>query len=195
MAEGANFNSTSVGLKAQKKILSKMSSKSIAKVFIDDTSGRLLDNLYSLLKEYTGNKKEAEKVVKNVIKIVIKIGILYRNDQFSNEELSLAEDFKKKFRSTAMTIVSFYEVDFTTDKTFLLQGIRELSAILHKLIQRHLTDKSRQRIDHVFAQFLDGDLWDKIFKQKSCSGEEASLKAWTDPIIADLNSMLDEGNI
>ena len=43
------------------------------------------------------------------------------NDQFSGEELKLAEDFKKKFRSTAMTIVSFYEVDFTSDKTFLLQ--------------------------------------------------------------------------
>ena len=45
----------------------------------------------------------------------------FSNDQFSAEELKLAEDFKKKFRSTAMTIVSFYEVDFTSDKTFLLQ--------------------------------------------------------------------------
>ena len=56
---------------------------------------------------------------------------LCSNDQFSSEELKLAEDFKKKFRSTAMTIVSFYEVDFTSDKTYLLQvsyvaGIRAI---------------------------------------------------------------------
>lgn len=195
MADGANFSSLSMGLKAQKKILSKMSSKSVAKVFIDDTSGRLLDNVYGLLKEYTGNKKDSEKVVKNIIKIIIKIGILYRNDQFSSEELKLAEDFKKKFRSTAMTIVSFYEVDFTSDKTYLLQGIRELSAILHKLVERLLTDKSSQRIDHVFAQFLDGGLWDKIFKQKSLPSEEATLRPFTDSIVNDLNSLLDEGSI
>ena len=78
MAEGANFSSLSMGLKAQKKILSKMSSKSVAKVFIDDSSGRLLDNVYGLLKEYSQNKKDSEKVVKNIIKIIIKIGILYR---------------------------------------------------------------------------------------------------------------------
>jgi len=195
MAEGAHFSSLSMGLKAQKKILSKMSSKSVAKVFIDDSSGRLLDNVYGLLKEYSQNKKDSEKVVKNIIKIIIKIGILYRNDQFSAEELKLAEDFKKKFRSTAMTIVSFYEVDFTSDKTFLLQGIRELSAILHKLVERHLTDKSGQRIDHVFAQFLDGELWDKIFKQKSLPSEEATLRPFTDSIVNDLNFLLDEGSI
>lgn len=38
----------------------------------------------------TGNKKEAEKLVKNIIKIVVKINILYRNDQFSADDLKVA---------------------------------------------------------------------------------------------------------
>ncbi|KFM59196.1 Tumor necrosis factor alpha-induced protein 8-like protein, partial [Stegodyphus mimosarum] len=36
-----------------------MANKSIAKVFIDDTTGNLLDNLYRLGRAHSGNKKEA----------------------------------------------------------------------------------------------------------------------------------------
>lgn len=60
----------------------------------------------------TGNKKEAEKLVKNIIKIIIKLAVLYRNNQFSNEELKHAERFKNKFHSAAMAVISFYEVGF-----------------------------------------------------------------------------------
>lgn len=65
----ANFRAKDIGFRAQKKLLSRMANKSIAKVFIDDTTGSLLDNLYRLGRAQTGNKKEAEKVVKNIIKV------------------------------------------------------------------------------------------------------------------------------
>ena len=42
----------------------------------------------------SNNKKEAEKLVKNIIKVVIKLGVLYRNGQFGPEEMKLAERFK-----------------------------------------------------------------------------------------------------
>ena len=122
-AEG-NFDSRSLGLRAQKKLAGKLASKKIAKQFIDDTSGRLLDNIYKAAKEYF-DKKTAEKAIKHLIKTVIKIGILYRNDQFNAEEKQLAEDFKKKFRTVAMTLISFYEVDFTFDKNYLVKNLLE----------------------------------------------------------------------
>lgn len=46
----------------------------------------------------TGNKKEAERLVKNIIKIVIKIGILHRNNQFNADELKVIERFRSKFQ-------------------------------------------------------------------------------------------------
>lgn len=46
----------------------------------------------------TGNKVKAEKLIKNIIKIVIKIGVLHRNNQFSADELKDAEVFKRKFQ-------------------------------------------------------------------------------------------------
>lgn len=46
------FKARDIGLRAQKKILSRMASKNVAKVFIDDTSASLLDNVYKLAKAY-----------------------------------------------------------------------------------------------------------------------------------------------
>jgi len=46
------FKARDIGLRAQKKILSRMANKSVAKVFIDDTTGSLLDNVYKLAKSY-----------------------------------------------------------------------------------------------------------------------------------------------
>lgn len=49
MADSA-FKSRDIGLRAQKKILSRMATKNIAKTFIDGTTASLLDNLYRLCK-------------------------------------------------------------------------------------------------------------------------------------------------
>lgn len=52
------FKARDIGLRAQKKILSRMANKSVAKVFIDDTTGSLLDNVYKLAKSYVSNLLE-----------------------------------------------------------------------------------------------------------------------------------------
>lgn len=51
MSESA-FRARDIGLRAQKKILSRMAGKNIARAFIDDTTASLLDNLYRLAKQY-----------------------------------------------------------------------------------------------------------------------------------------------
>lgn len=130
MTENA-FRARDIGLRAQKKILSRMATKTVAKTFIDGTTAALLDNIYRLAKLHvslttfcghnflywteielecatynclplqTGNKKEAERLVKNIIKIVIKIGILHRNNQFNADELKVVERFRSKFQVNA----------------------------------------------------------------------------------------------
>ncbi|GLH16098.1 Tumor necrosis factor alpha-induced protein 8-like protein [Gryllus bimaculatus] len=187
MSEG--FRARDIGLRAQKKILSRMANKSVAKVFIDDTTASLLDNVYKLAKAYTGNKKEAEKLVKNIIKVVIKLGVLYRNGQFSSEELSHAERFKGRFHAAAMAVVSFYEVDFSYDRHYLLTALGEARAALRLLVQRHLTDKSLARVDAVFAFFANAAFLDAVFRKDS---EHRELLA---RIVADMNRAMDEGGM
>lgn len=104
------FSSKDMALRAQKKILSKMATKASVQMFIDDTTSEILDELYQVSKGFSGNKSEAQKVIKDLIKIAVKIGLLFRNNRFSTEELGVATEFKKKLHMGAMTAISFYEV-------------------------------------------------------------------------------------
>ncbi|XP_023036787.1 tumor necrosis factor alpha-induced protein 8-like protein isoform X3 [Drosophila tropicalis] len=183
------FKSQDIGLRAQKKILSRMATKNIAKTFIDGTTASLLDNLYRLCKMHTGNKARSEKLIKNIIKIVIKIGVLHRNNQFSDEEIQKAEYFKRKFQKTQLSIISFYEVDFTFDLNYLQESIAESHKALKSIVQPHLTEKSLGRIDEVFDFFGDATLLETAFKRDSPYREVMGK------IVADINSAMETGDI
>lgn len=116
-----NFSSRDLAMKAQKKILSNMANKSVVQMFIDDTSSEILDELYRVSKEYTGNRTEAQKVIKDLVKIVVKIAVLFKHNRFSEEELGLVQSFKKKLHHGAMTVISFYEVNPTYSDTSICQ--------------------------------------------------------------------------
>ncbi|XP_042866872.1 tumor necrosis factor alpha-induced protein 8-like protein isoform X1 [Penaeus japonicus] len=186
---GDTFRARDISLKAQKKLLSKMSNKSMAKNFIDDTHASILDNTYNLAKSYTGNKKDAEKLVKNIIKIVVKINILSRNDQFSPEDLKVANQLKNKFTTIVKTVISFFEVDYTFDRSFLIKNINDCRGLLKQLVGNHLTDKSLGRIDHVLDFFTDATFLEEMFKKSS--PYRPALKS----IIDDMNKAFDEGGI
>ncbi|XP_037923808.1 tumor necrosis factor alpha-induced protein 8-like protein isoform X2 [Hermetia illucens] len=183
------FKARDIGLRAQKKILSRMATKSIAKTFIDGTTASLLDNIYRLAKIHTGNKKESEKLVKNIIKIVIKVGVLHRNGQFNSEEERAAERFRSKFQNTQMAIISFYEVDFSFDLPYLQKSFAESHAALKEVVRRHLTDKSLNRIDEVFSFFSDSNLLETAFKTDSPYREIMGK------IVTDLNNAMDNGDL
>ncbi|KAK3876418.1 hypothetical protein Pmani_024683 [Petrolisthes manimaculis] len=186
---GDSFRARDISLKAQKKLLSKMSNKNIAKNFIDDTLASLLDNVYTLAKTYTGNKKEAEKIVKNIIKIVVKINILYRNDQFSADDLKVASQLRTKFTTIVKTIISFFEVQFTFDKVFLTKNVNECRELLKGLVGNHLTDKSLGRIDHVLDFFTDPAFLEEMFRP------ESKHRPTLQTIVDDMSKALDEGGI
>ncbi|XP_053557567.1 tumor necrosis factor alpha-induced protein 8 isoform X3 [Bombina bombina] len=184
------FSSKYLAVKAQKKILGKMaSSKYIATSLIDDTSGEVLDELYQVTKEYTECKKDAEKIIKNLIKIVIKLAVLYRNNQFNPDEIAMMEKFKRKVHQLAMTVVSFHQVEYTFDRNVLSALLNECRDLLHQVIQRHLTAKSHGRVNNVFDHFSNCDFLAALYNpfgpykphlQRLCNG---------------VNKMLDEDNI
>ncbi|XP_077285834.1 tumor necrosis factor alpha-induced protein 8-like protein sigmar isoform X2 [Arctopsyche grandis] len=188
MTENA-FRARDIGLRAQKKILSRMTNKNVVKVFIDDNSASLLDNLYKLAKIHSGNKKEAEKLVKNIIKVIIKLGVLYRNEQFSQEELQAADKFWNKFQLAQMAVISFYEVDFSYDRPYLMNAFNESHQALRFIVQKHLTEKSLSRIDWVFAFFNNAKFLDGLFKKDSEYSETLSK------LVADMHKAMDSGDL
>ncbi|KAK7081801.1 Tumor necrosis factor alpha-induced protein 8-like [Halocaridina rubra] len=166
-----------------------MSNKSIAKNFMDDIHATILDNVYDLMRAYTGNKKEAEKLVKNIIKIIVKINILSRNDQFSQEDLKVADQLKNKFTTIVKTVISFFEVDFTFDKMFLIKNINDCRTLLKNLVGNHLTDKSLGRIDHVLDFFTDSTFLEEMFRP------ESQYRPLLESIVGDMSKAFDEGRI
>ncbi|XP_072457953.1 tumor necrosis factor alpha-induced protein 8-like protein 1 isoform X1 [Notamacropus eugenii] len=183
------FSTKNLALQAQKKLLSKMASKTMASVFIDDTSSEVLDELYRVTKEFTRNRKEAQKIIKDLIKIVMKLGILYRNGQFSPEELVLMERFRKKVHHLAMTAVSFYQIDFTFDRRVMATTLHECRDLLHQAVNTHLTSKSHSRINHVFNHFADFEFLAALY------GPSEPYRSHLRRICDGINKMLDEDSI
>ncbi|NXP56595.1 TP8L3 protein, partial [Heliornis fulica] len=180
------FSSKNLALQAQKKILSKMATKTMANMLIDDTSSEIFDELYKVTKEHTRNKKEAHKIMKDLIKVAIKIGILYRNNQFNHEELEIVDKFRKKLNQTAMTIVSFYEVEYTFDRNVLAELLNECKDLVHELVDRHLTPRSHGRINHVFNHFADVEFLTALY---SLDGD---CRPYLKKICNGINKLLDE---
>uniref|UniRef100_H0Y037 Tumor necrosis factor alpha-induced protein 8-like protein 1 n=2 Tax=Otolemur garnettii TaxID=30611 RepID=H0Y037_OTOGA len=183
------FSTKNLVLQAQKKLLSKMASKAVVGVLIDDTSSEVLDELYRATKEFTHSRKEAQKVLKNLIKVAMKLGLLLRGGQLGVEELALLRRFHNRMHCLAMTAVSFHQVDFTFDRRVLAAGLQECRDLLHQAVGPHLTAKSHSRINHVFGHLADCDFL-------------AALYSPTEPycshlcrICDGLNRMLDEGSI
>lgn len=180
------FKAKDIGLRAQKKILSRMASKNIAKVFIDETASSLLDNVYRLTKQQFGSKKEAEKLVKNIIKIVIKLAILQKNDVFTEDETRKINTFYQKFLKLQMSIISFFEVDFSFDLNYLQKLISEVHQILREIVRSHLSDKSLNKIDEIFDSFNNPQFLESIFKPDSPHREVMGK------VVADLNKIMEQ---
>eukprot|EP00095_Tigriopus_kingsejongensis_P001775 maker-scaffold339_size202159-snap-gene-1.21 protein:Tk01775 transcript:maker-scaffold339_size202159-snap-gene-1.21-mRNA-1 annotation:"tumor necrosis factor alpha-induced protein 8-like protein" len=157
----ADFKALDIGYEVQRSFANKFfSNKNVAKGLIDDTSAALLDELYKLVKIYTQSKKDAEKIVKNIIKISVKVGMLERSDKFSSTEKQALFNIQRNLRTVAMTLISFFQVDHTYDRNFLIKYVSDLQGDLKSLVKPHLTEKSLGRIDQVLdffsnAQFLD----------------------------------------
>ncbi|XP_053560916.1 tumor necrosis factor alpha-induced protein 8-like protein 2 [Bombina bombina] len=183
------FSSKDMALQAQKKILSHMATKSMVNMFIDETSSEILDEMYRVSKEYTKNKTESHKVIKNLIKIAVKIGVLYRHNKFSPEELVLADEFKNKLHNGAMTAISFYEVEYTFEKEVLSDILMDCKNLLLRLVEKHLKPKSLGRIQHVFNHFGDHELLSQLYDPKS------TLRPHLQKICNGITKLLEEGNL
>lgn len=76
---GTGSRTRDLGLRAQKKLLGRIVSTGAGRsLFIDDATTSLLDNLYKLMESVTKSnphmdKKEPEKVLKNIVKLSIKV--------------------------------------------------------------------------------------------------------------------------
>ncbi|XP_075391741.1 tumor necrosis factor alpha-induced protein 8-like protein 1 [Tenrec ecaudatus] len=183
------FSSKSLALQAQKKLVSRMASKAVAGALLDDTSSEVLDELYRATKEFTRSRKEAQKMVKNLVKVMLKLAVLLRSGQLGGEELATLRGLRRRARSLAMTAVSFHQVDFTFDRRVLAAALLECRDLLHQAVGPHLTAKSHGRINHVFSRLADCDFLAALY------GPAEPYRTHLRRICEGLGKLLDEGSI
>lgn len=189
MAEDGDVQSKTLGMRIQGKIASKMSTKGLAKQVVDGPTSDLIDNCYKIAKIYLGNKKDAEKVMKNMIKIVVKVAILSRNNVFNKEEIEKVQVFQRKFKTIAKTVISFYEVDFTFDAEYMITAMAESKELLKSFVKNHLTEKSLNRIDNVYAVYADDVLLNEAFLPDS------RYRPYLGNIVTGLNTLIEQGEL
>jgi len=186
----SDFKASDVALEVQKHFANKFfSNKTVAKSLIDETSGNLLDNLYLLLFAYTKNKKESEKTTKNIIKIAIKIGMLLKGEKFSQEEKSSMIKIQKNLRTIAMTFISFYQVDHTYDRNFMIKYLTDLETLLKNLIKNHLTEKSVGRVEQIFGVMKTPDFLDSAY----VPNRNVEMRDIMGKVVTDLTSCIEAG--
>ena len=137
----------------------------------------------------TSNKKESEKTTQNIIKISVKIGLLLRGDKFNPEEREVMVNIQKSLHTVAMTLVSFFEVDHTYDKNFLVTNLTELETLLKNLITKHLTEKSVSRVEQIFGVVKTPDFLDNIYVPKKNKEMRDIMKK----VVKDLNNCIEAG--
>ncbi|KAB7501180.1 Tumor necrosis factor alpha-induced protein 8-like protein [Armadillidium nasatum] len=94
-----------------------------------------------------------------------------------------------KFATIVKTVISFFEVDFSFDKNFLVKNIEECRTLLKQLVEKHLTDKSLQRIDYVLNFFSGTQFLEDVFKKDS------PYRTTMQVIVDDMNKALEAGKI
>ncbi|KAI1296754.1 Tumor necrosis factor alpha-induced protein 8-like protein 1 [Halotydeus destructor] len=150
-------------MRAQKKLLGKMANKNVAKMFIDDTSAALLDDVNRFIKTNASSKKESDKIVKYIIKLVVKMSILEKNKAFDVNDLKRIEIFKQQFASLTKTLISFHTVAYSYDRQFLVSSLNKCRDLLNLVISKHLSSKSLSRSEQVFTFFLQPEILDRLF--------------------------------
>jgi len=157
--------STSLALRAQKKIIGKISTTHrsfIFKHFINAPTLRVFDQLFAILKQHY-SKSVAEKTIKNMLKLSLKMAVCAQKDADFAQKIQLS---RKKLRSLALTVMSFTKLDFSYDRKFLQKQMDETRQRLQQLVAQLLSEKSVQRVPQIFDTLQNAQLLDEMFTRR-----------------------------
>ncbi|KHN80371.1 Tumor necrosis factor alpha-induced protein 8 [Toxocara canis] len=182
------FKAATLVQRAQKKLLSKVVSRGAVKHFVSEAATRLFDNLYTLLKSYY-NKSTAEKVVKNIIKLVVKLGVVARGEQFGAEQQIQLGAVQKQMHQLCLTVISFGKVTYSYDRSYLLSLLNNTHKKMVPLITCFLSEKSGRRLDMIFEHLSKEHLLDGLFR---VDGEHSTLLA---EMVDDLETLVDNKDL
>ena len=161
----------------------------LAKQIVKGPTADIIDNCFQIATLYLRDKKSAEIWMNDLIKVVVKVALLDKNEQFTKHELLDVEEFQRKFELICKSAVAFHQVQNTYDGDFMERLANEARTLLYSFVKNHLTENSIGRIDHVFSLFTNRRLMDEIFQPGS------KYEQYLRSIVTSLNILIDNGTI
>uniref|UniRef100_A0A1I7YSP9 Tumor necrosis factor alpha-induced protein 8-like protein 2 n=1 Tax=Steinernema glaseri TaxID=37863 RepID=A0A1I7YSP9_9BILA len=159
----AGFSSASLFERIQKNVVGKVGKRSVMKHFVSGNSSRLFDNLYTILKERYP-KNVAEKIISNIIKISLKLGVVTRENKLSEQLLDDLHSFQRCLKTLLLTVSSYGTLDFSYDYKYLKGLMDNVQIRLTHLTSELLSDKSVKRVGHIFHHLGDADFLDSALR-------------------------------
>ncbi|CAH8870425.1 unnamed protein product [Trichobilharzia szidati] len=186
------FDPQSISLRAQKKLVGSLP-KGIIKLFLDESSARLFENIFSLIKQYTGSSKLAAYLTKQAIKLNVKALILISNNILSDEELNHAYEFHEKCHQVAEISLRLGRpkrrllpgVEPSIDK--LIQMMKEANQTLVDAVKQHISQASQDKFKEFSDFFCQREFVVEVFTNKN------KYAAHMEKIYDDLEDMMDRG--
>ncbi|VEL26281.1 unnamed protein product [Protopolystoma xenopodis] len=200
-------SSGSLGLRAAMNLSSRLLGNLRGlKIVLEPTARDTLDSLHRLLKLHVSQPPdELPRLMRNLSKVILKLGLLARSVRLTGPERVHADDLHAILRNICLTVVSFplpdnlypgsmfgtvdNMEDYVFDRNYLIKSLHDCHEVMLRLTASHLSRRSLERIDYIFYVLGREVLVDAIFNSEA-NPERLSRLA---NLVASINRMLRDG--
>ncbi len=184
------FNAKLITLKAQKKLACSFPNQA-KKFFLDDITSHLLDSIYAAILHFSQSKQRAEFMVKQLIKLNIKLSIIYSNGCLTKAQEDDMMGCREIVREAAVCFIRHTQrLPSSSGRQSLVQiqtAVKSAGAFAQCIAEKHLTSKTVTKLLDVVLFFSNEAFLTAILSRKE------PYQALAADIAEDLQESLDRG--
>ncbi|CAH8488174.1 unnamed protein product [Schistosoma bovis] len=170
-------NSQSVWFRAQKRIVGRvLQNDQSIKSIIGKRAYESLKSLRSLMKLHIKSEKDVKQLYKYLIKTIGKIGVISKQQNLTEEDYTNINEIKEKSRTIGLTLISFAQTEYTYNYNFIKEQIDDCKEIICQAVSLYLSQKSIERIKHVFNVLSSNEFLDSVYDPKADDIKKAHLR-------------------
>ncbi|VDP46639.1 unnamed protein product [Schistosoma margrebowiei] len=169
-------NSQSVWFRAQKRIIGRvLQNDQSIKSIIGKRAYESLKSLRSLMKLHIKPEKDVKQLYKYLIKTIGKIGVISKQQNLTEEDYTNINEIKEKSRTIGLTLISFAQTEYTYNYNFIKEQLDDCKEIICHAVSSYLSQKSIERIKHVFNVLSSNEFLDSVYDEKADEIKKAHL--------------------
>jgi hypothetical protein len=159
----------------------------VARILLPANVTRILANLHNLVQDYTHNERLADQLNASILKILIKLYVLKRNNMFNESDLHFFDELGECLDSMVKIFVKLYVYYTIFNRLFLIRACQKCQKLFHDIIANRQTRQSHERIDFIFNFLSDAQFIKYVFDSNSSMNHGIVRD-----IIIDMGLLMDE---